>query len=415
MRRAHLKRGAREARPAILLTGVTGFVGQELLSQLLSETAAEITCLIRADDAAMANARLRAIISHLYGRVTHGEVRGRVQAVAGDITRPDLGLDRATRARLIRRTTHVLHGAASVRFDMPLAEARSINVEGTRRMLDLAVTARKHGRLERFGYISTAFVGGSHPGWFGENDLDLGQRFRNTYERSKFEAELMIRGYMRDVPITVLRPSIVVGHSQSGATRAFNVVYWPLRLYADGILAYAPATADLPVDLVPVDFVARGAVKALLEGEPNETYALAAGDRATSAGVIGAMAARVFATRPPRFVTSPLERAVVPRLARVLSFAPRIRFASAVRQYLPYFERGSLFDTRCADALLRPRGIEPPPVGEFLEPVLEFARSTDFGRDRAAIAAREQALRRGRRRALMQTKRHVLASQLDGS
>jgi hypothetical protein len=199
----------------------------------------------------------------------------------------------------------------------------------------------------------------------------------------------------------VVRPSIVVGHSQSGATSAFNVVYWPLRLFADGVLAYAPAVADLPVDLVPVDFVARGAVTALLQGEAGETYALAAGNRATSAGVIGLMAARVFATRPPRFISTPLERAVVPRLARLLSFAPWLGAGSAIRQYLPYFERGSRFDTRCADELLRPRGIEPPQVGDFLEPVLEFARSTDFGRDRAAIAAQERQLRRKRRRALM--------------
>jgi thioester reductase-like protein len=387
--------------PAVLLTGVTGFVGRELLSQLLTDTAAEVTCLIRADDAAMAAGRLRDIVGRLYGRGGWDDVRERVRAVAGDITRPGLGLDRGTRAQLIRGTTHVLHGAASVRFDLSLAEARRINVRGTRAMLDLAATARSRGRLERFEYVSTAFVSGSHPGWFGEHDLDIGQRFRNSYERSKFEAERLLRRSAHDVPVTVVRPSIVVGHSQSGATSAFNVVYWPLRLFADGVLAYAPAVADLPVDLVPVDFVARGAVTALLQGEAGETYALAAGNRATSAGVIGLMAARVFATRPPRFISTPLERAVVPRLARLLSFAPWLGAGSAIRQYLPYFERGSRFDTRCADELLRPRGIEPPQVGDFLEPVLEFARSTDFGRDRAAIAAQERQLRRKRRRALM--------------
>jgi thioester reductase-like protein len=392
---------APRSNPAVLLTGVTGFVGQELLSQLLTDSAAEVTCLIRADDAGMAGARLQEIIRRLFGRGAWIDVRERVRAVAGDITLPGLGLDRRTRAQLVRRTTHMLHSAASVRFDLPLAEARRVNVRGTRSMLDLAATARTRGRLERFEYVSTAFVSGSHPGWFGEDDLDVGQRFRNSYEQSKFEAERVIHRYMRDVPVTVVRPSIVVGHSQSGATSAFNVVYWPLRLFADGILVYAPATADLPVDLVPVDFVARGAVTALLQGRSSATYTLAAGSRATSAGVIGLMAARVFATRPPRFISTPLERAVVPRLARLLSLGPWIRSGSAIRQYLPYFERGSRFDTRCADELLGPRGIEPPPVSDFLQPVLEFARSTDFGRDRKAIAAQERVLRRKRRRALM--------------
>jgi thioester reductase-like protein len=387
-------------RPSVLLTGVTGFVGQELLSELLSDTAADVTCLIRADDGATADSRLQGIVTNLYGRSAPDAVRKRVRAVRGDITRPALGLDARTRERLIRGTTHIVHGAASVRFDMPLSEARRINVQGTHSMLDLAITARERGRLQRLAYVSTAFVSGSQAGWFGENDLDVGQRFRNTYEQSKFEAELLVRNYMPDIPLTVLRPSIVVGHSQSGATTAFNVVYWPLRLFADGVLTYAPAAPDLPVDLVPVDFVARGVIKALLDGEASQTYALAAGRRATSAGVIGAMAGRAFATGPPRFASTALERMVVPPLVRALSFGPWGRFGSTLRQYLPYFERGSRFDTRCADALLGPRGIEPPPVSDFLEPVLEFARSTDFGRDRPAIAARERALRRKRRRAL---------------
>ena len=291
--------------------------------------------------------------------------------------------------------------AARERFDLPLAEARRINVLGTTAMLDLAVTAAQRGRLQRFGYVSTAFVGGAHPHVFGEDDLDVGQRFRNTYERSKFEAELMVHGYMHHVPITVLRPSIVVGHSQSGATSAFNVIYWPLRVFADGMLRYAPASADLPVDLVPVDFVARGVLQAVLEGEPGQTYALAAGRRATQARFIGELAARAFATAPPRFVTSRIERLAVPVVApALLAVGPWRRFGRAIAQYLPYFQNGSRFVTTHADVLLEPHGITAPPVQRFLEPVLSLARAIDFGRDRVAIAARERRLARTRARAL---------------
>ena len=206
---------------------------------------------------------------------------------------------------------------------------------------------------------------------------------------------------MREVPITVVRPSIIIGDSRSGATSAFNVIYWPLKVYADGLLRYAPADPKLPVDIVPVDFVARGILEAVFRGEPDCTYALAAGARATEAHVIADMAARVFSTRPPRFLATPVERLVVPWLWPLLSAAPWKPFGGSVRVYLPYFRHGSRFDTSHADALLQPRGIEAPKPAEFLEPVLEFAMSTDFGRDRAMIAARERALRHQRHRALL--------------
>jgi len=386
--------------PTIMLTGVTGFLGQELLYQLLTETEARVVCLIRADDTLKANARLDEICRKLFGRGGLGSARERLRAVHGDLTEPDVGLSPRVREHLVHEVTHILHGAASVRFDLPLSDARDINVQGTMAMLDLALDACNHGRLERFAYISTAFVSGRHPGWFSEDDLDVGQRFRNSYERSKFEAELVVHAYMRNLPATVVRPSIVVGNSRSGATSAFNVIYWPLRIYADGILRYAPAAPELPVDLVPVDFVARGAIEAIFGGEAGETYTLAAGEGATKASAIGEMASRVFSTRPPRLLFTPFDRLLVPALTPMLSVGPWKRFGKSIRQYMPYFLDGSRFDTAHADALLRPRGIKPPPVSQFLEPVLEFARSTDFGRDHAAIVAHERTLSRARRNAL---------------
>ena len=386
----------------VLLSGVTGFLGRELLFELLTKTDARIVCLIRADSDHAAGRRLQGVLDKLFGPGGSRAVRGRLSTARGDVTKPMLGLDGSTRDELIATVTDVVHGAASVQFDLPLVEARRINVGGTVHALRFAAKAYREGQLQRFLYMSTAFVGGEYPKWFCEDDLDLGQRFRNTYERSKFEAEIFLHDSMRKVPVTIVRPSIVVGHSRSGATSAFNVIYWPLRVYADGMLRYAPATPDLPVDIVPVDFVARGTVEALMRGEPGETYALAAGERATRASAIGDMAARVFNTEPPVFERTALERALTPLLAPALVIGPWRRFGRAVLQYLPYFRRGSRFDTTKARALLEPSGIAPPSVDAFLEPVLEFARATDFGRDRAAIAAEERALARQRRRALEQ-------------
>jgi long-chain acyl-CoA synthetase len=106
------------------------------------------------------------------------------------------------------------------------------------------------------GDISTAYVAGEHTGQFNEDDLDVGQRFRNAYEQSKFEAESLVASRRARLPITVLRPSIVVGESDSGWTTSFNVVYWPLRAFSRGAYLALPARREAPVDVVPVDYVA---------------------------------------------------------------------------------------------------------------------------------------------------------------
>ena len=117
--------------------------------------------------------------------------------------------------------------------------------------------ARSCDRLERFSYVSTAYVAGEPGGLFREDELAVGQSFRNPYERSKFEAELALRSEAADLPLQILRPSIVVGDSTTGRTTSFNVLYGPLKAFARGAMRAIPrAPRRRPVDIVPVDYVA---------------------------------------------------------------------------------------------------------------------------------------------------------------
>ena len=124
---------------AVLLTGATGFVGREILSRFLERDGRHVFALVRAENDDQAAGRLPG--------------HERLTAVAGDIEQRNLGLAAGSSERLRREVTTVLHCAASVSFDMPLEESRSVNVEGTRRML---VFARSCPRLERFSYVSPA-------------------------------------------------------------------------------------------------------------------------------------------------------------------------------------------------------------------------------------------------------------------
>ena len=106
---------------------------------------------------------LDAVLANLYGERAPRCHRPRVQAFAADLTAPGArGSTPRVRDALAGRVTTIVHSAASVSFTLPLEEARAINVEGTRRMLEFADAARACGGLDRYGHVSTAYVAG-HP------------------------------------------------------------------------------------------------------------------------------------------------------------------------------------------------------------------------------------------------------------
>jgi long-chain acyl-CoA synthetase len=168
-------------------------------------------------------------------------------------------------------------------------------------VLEFAERCHARSGLRRLSYISTAYVAGEHAGRFNEDDLDVGQHFRNAYEQSKFEAERLAAG--AQLPVTVLRPSIIVGERDSGWTASFNVLYWPLRAFSRGAYVALPARRDAPVDVVPVDYVA-DAIFALSQTPEAEgaAYHLTAGSNATSVGELVELAAAYFRRPAPRLI-----------------------------------------------------------------------------------------------------------------
>jgi thioester reductase-like protein len=138
---------------------------------------------------------------------------------------PGLGLG-AERERIAEEVREVIHCAASVAFDLSLAESRSVHVEGTRHVLELAEECAARGEgLRRMTYVSTAYVAGDRHGCARETGLEVGQGFRNAYEQSKHEAERLVWSRRERLPLTVVRPSIVVGDRATGWTASVNVVY----------------------------------------------------------------------------------------------------------------------------------------------------------------------------------------------
>jgi thioester reductase-like protein len=370
----------RSRQDGVLVTGATGFLGMEILARYLEHTDRPVYALVRASDQGVATRRLRRTLHCLFGSEhPFGE---RVVAVRGDVTKEGLGLGRQAWP-LADRIDEVVHGAASVSFELPLAGSRAINVGGTRRMLEFAELCQSAGAgLRRFTYLSTAYVAGEYAGTFSEDDLDVGQGFRNPYERSKFEAEGIVKRWRSRMPVTVVRPSIVVGEQDSGWTPTFNVIYWPLRAFSRGAYRVIPARASAPVDVVSVDYVA-DATFALAQAPHavGATLHLTAGRQVSSVGELVELARILFDRPAPRLLEPELYRRVLHPVMIRASRDERLRRALRRSEvFFPYFNARVHYDDRRTRALLHGSGIEPAPLHEYFDRLIAFAMAADWGK-----------------------------------
>jgi thioester reductase-like protein len=345
----------------ILLTGATGFLGMDVLARLIERGGEQIVVLLRARDDDGARERLKDVLARLYDEPPARAAD--VRAVRGDLLEPRLGLSARDHARLLGSVEQIVHCAASISFDLPLERAREINVGGVQRVIALAREIAAAGALRRVVHVSTAYVSGRHAGEFGEQDLDLGQEFRNTYERSKHEAERLLRE-ADDLPLAIARPSIVVGHRTSGWTPVFNVLYWPMRAFERGLLKEVPAREDSIVDFVPVDYVTDGILALLDDQQARGTYNLVAGERALSAGELVELHSSVSGREPARFAP-----------AQAADGLP-----AGAETFVPYFDVRCRFGDERAREVLERAGVEKPQAGEYLGRLIAYAHATGWGK-----------------------------------
>jgi thioester reductase-like protein len=346
---------------AILLTGATGFLGMDTLARLIDRGDEEIVVLIRAEDEQGARERLAEVLGRLYDEIP--EAAAQVCVARGDLTEPGLGLSPEKREQLIGSVDRIIHCAASISFELPLERARAINVAGVERVIELAREIAATGSLRRVVHVSTAYVSGRHAGEFSEQDLDVSQEFRNSYEQSKYESEQLLRE-ASDLPLVVARPSIVVGHSSGGWTSAFNVLYWPMRAFERGLLEEVPAREDSIVDFVPVDYVTDGILALLDQDGVSGTYSLVAGAQALSAGELVELHSSLTGREPVRF--APQETAG--------------GLPAGAETFVPYFDVRCRFTDTRAQAMLAGAGVIKPDPRDYLGQLISYAQLVQWGK-----------------------------------
>ncbi|MDP1796867.1 MAG: SDR family oxidoreductase [Planctomycetaceae bacterium] len=211
--------------PYYLLTGATGLLGNYLLRDLL-RAHVPVAVLVRPSRRQTARQRIELLLAKWDAEQETPLPRPVV--LEGDITQDDLGLDANDLRWAAEYCGAVIHNAASLTFHATSEEGEPYrsNLIGTRNVLDFARAAG----IREFHHVSTAYVAGLRDGRCLETELDVGQTFGNDYEKTKVAAEQLVRSADFIESLTVYRPSIIIGDSQTGFTTTYHGFYAALQL-----------------------------------------------------------------------------------------------------------------------------------------------------------------------------------------
>lgn len=242
--------------PRLFITGGTGFIGGAFAARLI-ETDRWNDCLflVRASFREDGLARL----AHVLRR--HGVPEAQLdrlhldQIICGDLTNVADWQDDPRLASIEK----VLSSAAVA----PFGNHPSIwptNVDG---VLAMAHALARHGKLRRFVQIGTAMACGRQAPIPVQEGYDAGPDTEHflQYTESKYEAERRLRQELPQLPLVVVRPSIVVGHTRLGCSPSGSI-FWVFRI-ARALKSF-PCGLDQRIDVVPVDYCAE-ALQLLLE------------------------------------------------------------------------------------------------------------------------------------------------------
>jgi len=235
----------------LFITGGTGMIGKNLLPIFLKETNFIIFLLVHNKGKAEYTSDL---LKNFFNISPDGEKLDRFKIVEGDITKQNLGLSNKKYEELLMETNYIIHAGATTKFDLPIDDAREINVTGTKNMLKFGSLCSD---LKQFAFLSTAYVAGKQTGLIQENELFNDAGFVNSYEQSKYEAEKEVFSFSKKIPTTIYRLSTVLGDSNTGEVNHFTAPHQALRIMYLGLASMLPGSKDYKIDFISSDYTAR--------------------------------------------------------------------------------------------------------------------------------------------------------------
>ena len=371
------------------VTGATGFIGRNLVEQLLNNREGDIHVLVREPS----RDKLDALIAQRWGG------SDRIKAVSGDLGEGKLGVDSAWIDEHRGKIDHFFHLAAV--YDMTASDETNekLNVAGTRNAVDLA-NAVEAGILHHTSSVAAA---GLFKGNFREDMFDEGQKLPSAYHRTKYESEKIARE-KSTVPWRVYRPAVVVGHSETGEMDKIDGPYYFFKAIQK-LRHWVPEWVPLigPElgwnNIVPVDFV----VKAMdhIAHQPDldgQAFHLTHPKGQRSGEVLNAFARAAHAPQMQMRVDKKL-LAMLPK--GTLSMLMKLPPAKDVRRSLladygipeeviEHIGFTAQFDTRDTERALAGTGIAVPELDDYAEKLWDYWERNldpDLFKDRSFEAA----------------------------
>ena len=351
---------------SFFITGFPGFIATYLVEKLAmlssDNSASKFFLLVQQQFANAAEKTIKEI------SVKTGVDAERFEIIVGDITVSGLGLPVQTLSKLQNEVSDVFHLAAIYDLAVEREPAYRVNVEGTQNVNNFVRTIKN---LRRYHYISTCYVAGKREGRIFETELVHSAGFRNFYEETKYLAELEVERLKAQLPLTIYRPSVVVGHSVKGKTPKYDGIYYLIKylMRAPKLIGLVNVgNYEVRLNLVPVDFVIEAlAALAFDQNAEGKTLALADPQPLYTAELFKVIARTLGANRqllmpPPSFTHFFLDLPVSPMLTGL----PKVG--------VPYFFIKQEYDTAISSNLLKARDIKCPGFADYAANLIEFVR-----------------------------------------
>ncbi len=343
----------------IFLTGFPGFIAVRLVKRL-AKNDTQFFLLVQPEFVEKAMREVEQIAREI------GTSLENFALLEGDITRQNLGMTEADLEIARAETTDVFHLAAVYDLGVKKDLAFAVNVEGTKNVNQFVESLPN---LRRYNYVSTCYVAGLRTGEILETELEHSKGFRNYYEETKYLAETEVEKLKENLPVTIFRPSVVVGDSLTGETSKYDGIY-SLILYlrkAPHLLRFVNVGNEtVKLNLVPVDFVVEAmAVLSKDEAATGGTIQLADPNPLTTAALFDtiaeALTGKKSIIKPPAAL---IEKSLMLPVSPPISGLP---FPA-----VPYFFVPQSYDTTIAEQLLSKHDVYCPNFKSYIRNLLDF-------------------------------------------
>jgi len=345
---------------SVLITGFPSFRGRKMAEQLLSSSPGT-------DVAAIVHPKLVEEASGFLSQLEPA-ARERVTLYEGDAAAIDLGLSGRELRELSSRVTRIHHVAQVTYPGVSRRLAEDVNVGAMREIIEFA---RVCPRLENLIVHSSAQVSGGRTGLVLEDELGARQSFRSVVEETLARAERLARSVSGELPITVLRPTQIVGDSRTGEVDRFDGPYLLILLILSApqeLPVLLPARGDVPMNLVPIDYVVAAADH--IGRSPDavgKTFHLTDPRPLTVRQVFQLVAQSGGRRLPGGFIPS--------RVTKALLGTPGLRWVSkSPRAFVDTITTPVRYDTRNTDAVLAGSAVHCPPFESYVDALVAFVK-----------------------------------------